>query len=101
MSKYKGTIKTEIGYDDAAETRILNERFAYHKKDVCLSRDSDYVSITASDVAGYEYCYVSVMDNGNLEFGHEYGDMSTTFAEVFKAISFLRSAKSFAKTLTS
>ena len=98
-NKHKGSIETEVDYEDAAKTVVGVEWFKYNGRDVALSRDTDYLSVTCHDVDGHEDPYVSVMGKGEIEVGDQYGSISTSFTEIRQAIKFLRGARSFAKTL--
>jgi hypothetical protein len=101
--RHKGSIETEVYYDDQAKTTIGMESFVFQGIWVNLSHSVDdskpCVSVSVRSKNYEELSVFVTKDSDEILFAHNRGDFSATLSEIEAALDFMRSARYIARML--
>lgn len=102
-NKHKGSIETEISWNDLAQTEVLYEQFTFHDLEVTLFHglESEEPSINVEvQSTAYEGLSVYITRGSDkFLFAHEYGDFQATAKEIEEALSLARAVRQIGKVL--
>jgi len=100
--KYRGSIETEISFDDPAETVVSIESFTFQGVDVTLFHGILGRAVVGVDIPSTVYEDLSVfVEQGSdkISFAHQRGNFETTVQEIEQALLLTHAVRRIGKEL--